>query len=255
MRHAGARASAFTRGVAVAAGAVASCVSSAAHAQGAMTYEVRDEIAGMLFPTQDYPIKGSCATGSGVAPASLYASGSSGRGFGLGAALGLRAGYQIVINTPDGSGRTWWGGRVGLGLDIGLLYTRTPSGLTDTSGELCARIRSDGSQVQYQSSSMLLAQFPFFIGTQFGVGTQGGGDDWRGVVLGAAWAPAITYLKPWDAGGQLNLDLFGTELTLDFASLRNGTPNEAAKRIALYLLVPVENRAVTAFLSFGLVWH
>jgi hypothetical protein len=127
--------------------------------------------------------------------------------------------------------------------------------MPDLSGTLCAHDQHDTVDVRYQGSALVLAQIPLFLGPQFGVGAGGGRVEWNGVVLGVAWAPAVTYVQPWHDSGILDMRLLGTELTLDFASLHPGTAREASKRIAAYLLFPADSRGpIILTVSLGVVW-
>jgi hypothetical protein len=241
--------------VAVASGALGS---GAARAEGNIRYEVREEISGAIFPSHNYPVTGMCATGTGLAPASIFAQGGSGRGEGLGAGVGGRIFYQDAATprpSPEG-GSTWWGMRVGAGLDLDLLYGKVPTGISDMSGKLCARVKSDGADVQYAGSSVLLLQMPIIFGAQLGLGASDESANWHGIVLGAAWAPGLTYIKPWGTGGDLNASYLGTELTVDFATIHAGPSREPGKRAAVFLLLPVrDDGPVVLTFSFGAVWY
>jgi hypothetical protein len=204
----------------------------------------------VLLPIHDYAVTGSCATGTGLASASTYAPGSSGRGWGLGAGIGGRIGYQRPA-VPPAAHDTWWGLRAGAGLDLDILYARVPTGIPDMTGALCARVKTDGAAVEYKGSSLLLAQATAFVGAELGLGKTGDSAAWRGVILGAAWAPAVNYLQPWVASGDFDASYLGTELTVDFVAWHPGpAPQEPGKRIALSMLFPVIFTA-----SFGAVWY
>jgi hypothetical protein len=221
-----------------------------------LRYEVREEIAGALLPSHTYPVTGMCATGVGLAPASVYAQGGSGRGKGMGAGVGGRAFYQTAQDPPPGPNSSWWGLRVGAGLDLDILYASVPTGIADMTGKLCARVKSDGAQVEYAGSSVLMAQVPIFVGAELGLGSYSPATGWRGIVLGAAWAPALTYFQPWSTSGDFGGSYLGTELTIDFTTIRAGGPREAAKRAAVFLVLPVRDDGPAILtLSFGAVWY
>lgn len=228
-----------------------------AHDKGNVTYELRQQVTGVLMPVHDYGVTGSCALGTGVAPASDFAQGGSARGWGLGAGIGGRIGYQRPVVPPRGGGPTWWGFRAGGGLDLDFLYGRVPTGIPDMSGQLCADIQRQGATVKYQGSSVLFMQVPAFFGAELGIGADGDEGSWHGVVLGAAWAPALTFIQPWVTRGNFNASYLGTELTLDFVTLRRGVKmQDPGKRISLFVLLPPQERGpaiVTA--SFGAVWY
>lgn len=64
-------------------------------------------------------------------------------------------------------------------------------------------------------------------------------------------------LSDYDTSGNFNASYLGTELTLDFATLRRGVNvQDPGKRISLFVLLPPQERGpavVTA--SFGAVWY
>jgi hypothetical protein len=218
-------------------------------------YEVREHVDGALLPAHDYGVAGQCATGSGLAPGSIYAQGQTGRGAGLGAGLGGRAGVLIAVNPPTPGQSSWWGLRFVGGLDLALLYARVDTGLPNVSGQLCARLESDGVGVQYRGSTVLLGQLSAAFGAHLGLGDASQSDAWHGIVLGAALVPTITYLQPWVTDATVDGSFLGFELTLDFATVPYGTAQENAKRVALFLLFPPEDKGpMVAQLSFGIVW-
>ena len=228
----------------------------AAFAEGSVSYEVRQQITGALLLSHDYGVSGSCATGTGLAPASLYAQGGSARGAGLGAGVGGRLGYRSPISGGQASGPAWWGLRAQVGLDLDLLYGKIDTGLADTAGKLCARIRTDGVDVQYRESPILFAQVPLVLGAEVGLGKDGEDGSWHGIVLGAAWAVAVGYLMPWTGGGDFTASYLGGELTLDFATLHTSTGHEASERAAVFFLLPTQDHGpVVLTISFGAVWH
>jgi hypothetical protein len=234
-----------------------SLASRDACADDVITYEVRQQVTGALLPSHDYGVTGLCATGSGLVPASIYAHGGSGRGEGLGFGIGGRAAFEHMDLAPGGSS-SWWGFRAALGLDLDLLYARVDTGIADMSGKLCARVKSDGAEVQYRGSSVLFLQMPAFVGAEmaFGRVTDDPEAGWRGVVLAAGWAPAMTFVKPWVAHADFDPSFLGTEVTLDFATFSHGAAIQDRKRAAVFLLLPPQDRGpVIITLSFGAVWR
>jgi hypothetical protein len=220
-----------------------------------LVYEVREQLDGALMPTHDYAVTGLCATGTGVAPASVYAQGGPGRGFGFGAGLGARISYLVAVSPPAVGRSTWWGVRASAGLDLGLLYARVDTGLPDVSGQLCERLKDDGVAVQYRGSTVLMTQLTVGVGAQVGIGEDTAADGWHGIVLGAALVPSATYLQPWVTAGSVDGSFLGTELTLDFATMANGTAQESAKRISLFVSLPTQDGGpLFTTLSFGIVW-
>jgi hypothetical protein len=221
-------------------------------AEGGIGYEFRQEIAGVLIPSRPYAVAGTCASGTGPAPASGYVHGATGSGWGIGGGLGGRAFYEEAPGHPNPLASTWWGLRLGAGVDVDLLYAKAP---TDTPGRLCRLVARPGAAVQYKDSSVLLVRIPVLFGAELGLRT-GEGPNWRGMVLGWAWAPAFTMLKPWTTVGHLEGSVLGSELTMDFAAERGLVPWEAGKRVAVFLLLPTgDSGPAVMALSFGGVWQ
>jgi hypothetical protein len=221
-------------------------------AQDVVHYEVREETTGVLIPSHRDAVSGDCATGTGDVPASSYVHGGAGSGWGLGAGLGGRAYYHDPSAHPDPREPMWWGLRVGAGLDVDLLYAKVP---TITQGKLCALVARAGADVRYEGSSVLLVQIPAVVGAEMGLRTR---DDaaWHGIVLGWAWTPALTILKPWVTDGYVGASLLGTELSLDFAMARGVAAQEAIKRLAVFLVLPMsEDGLASMTLSFAGVWY
>jgi hypothetical protein len=248
------------RSLALAVAIAVSCepnVANADDSDGNVSYEIREQVTAVVLPGHDYDVTGKCATGTGLAPASVFAPGASGRGWGLGAGVGGRLGYQRPARPPNHDGSTWWGFRGGGGLDLAFFYGNVPTGIADMSGMLCERVKANGAQVEYKASSVLLVQASLFAGAELGLGTAGADGSWRGVVLGAALAPAINFLQPWVTRGDFDGSYLGTELTLDFASWHPGPePQDPAKRISLFILLPPQHNGPVIFtLGFGAVWY
>ncbi len=221
-----------------------------AFAEAPLRYELREELTGVLLPGHRDAVAGKCATGTGAAPAAAYA-GEVGVGMGLGAGLGMRAFYQDARARSNASEWSWWGLRLGAGLDANLLYAKVPA---NPSKRLCLDVERTGSDVQYQDSSVLLVQVPLLLGAEVGLGNPSGAS-WEGVVLGWAWAPTLTVVKPWIAPADFEVSCLGTELTLDFGATR-GVGAHEGKRVAVFLLLPVLDGAPTVLtLSFGAAWY
>jgi hypothetical protein len=222
----------------------------------AVTYEVREQVTFALLPTHDYGVSGQCITDTGTERASIYAQGGSGRGTAMGIGLGGRIGLTHVLTPPEERTPTWWGLRVGAGLDLGLLYGNVDTGIPDATGSLCARLKNDGVAVGYQGSTVFVGQLSVLFGAQMGLGSESDDGAWKGVVLGAAWAPAVTWFKPWVAEGDVAGSLLGTELTVDFATIAKGEQRESGKRLSLFVMLPTQDHGpVVVTGSFGVVWY
>ena len=231
-----------------------------ARAGGKVSYEVRAMASAAVLPKRTYGLTGFCATGTGVAPASIYGQSATDRGRAVGAGLGARVGYMHVAPLePDGSS-SWWALRVATGLDLQLLHAQVPIGIRPFSGELCSEVAKNSHTVESAPSSLLLGRFPLTLGAHLGIG---GLDDlmvWRGVVLGLAWSPSYTVVIPWrSGGGGGHLTPLGFELTFDFttlhASLRERSP-ESHFRISVSVDPSIDgSQPTTATLGLGLVWY
>lgn len=224
--------------------------------QDAVTYEVREQITFAMLPAHDYGVAGSCVTQTGIEPASDYAQGGSGRGTAMGLGIGGRIGLQHILSPPEERTPTWWGLRIGAGLDLGLMYAHVDTGIADPSGQLCNHLKSAGTTVNYQGSTVLLAQASVLLGAQMGFGSEHDDGAWHGVVLGVAWAPAVTWFKPWVRDSDAAASLLGLELTVDFATIAKGAERTSGKRLALVVMMPVQDRGpVVVTGGFGVVWY
>ena len=225
----------------------------------ALNYEVRAQLTGVVFPTEEYRAVGTCATGTGVAPLSIYGRKGTGQGGGGGAGLGVRGGYMFMSLPPPESGSSWWALHAGAGLDLDVLYEQRPVGMLAVDGEPCAEAENRPPAVRHESATSLLARIPIRLGTQVGLGGFGDARTWRGVSLGIAWSPSLTYLSsPWGEPS-LSFSYRGGELTLDLATLhaRSDTqPRQAHLRVATFVLAPVaETDPLIATMSIGVVWY
>jgi hypothetical protein len=243
--------------LAVAAAAVESLAVPDARADDTVTYEIREQITGALLTSHDYGVSGTCATGSGTVPASIYAQGGSGRGKALGPGVGGRVFYSNLAAPPIERSSTWWGFRMGIGLDIDLLYGRIDTGIPDMTGKLCARVKSDGADVQYRGSSVLFLQLPAFFGAEMAFNNTVHEDGSRhSIVLAAGWAPAMILSVPWVAKPDFDGSFLGTEVTLDFATWRPAPEHQERKRASIFLLLPPQDHGPAVItLSFGAVWN
>lgn len=224
---------------------------------GGLTYAVRAQVAVVLAPAREYGLTGSCATGSGLAPASLYAQPTSARGYAAGGGLGVGIGYMYRWQPVPGRRSSWWAVGGAAGLDLDLLEARAPTRIPRVQGELCSQVASRVHEVEVESSAAPLAQVPIHLGALVGFGRFGDGATWHGVVLGAAWAPSYTWIAP-SIGGVGNLHWFGAELSVDFATLEGAAdhpPRDARFRVAAHLLPPVDESPMILKLSFGAAWY
>src|SRR5262249_12881547 len=132
------------------------------------------------------------------------------------------------------------------------LYASSPTGLPPVLGEPCTQVQNQQRELQYEGSSHLLVQVPFNFGVHVGIGEFHDRATWRGVVLGAAWSPSISYL---DCGGSFRY--LGAEVTIDFVTLTGAVAkraHESQLRIAVFFLPPSQSTdPILAMLSLGAV--
>lgn len=225
---------------------------------GGATYELRAGITGAVLPRRRYLLTGSCATGSGVAPVSIYGQRASDRGHALGGGAGARVGYVYVPRLDPEEGASWWGGRATVGLDLHALYAHAPVGIAPVDGELCSRVVETRYSVDAARSPVLFVHIPVSLGVQLGLGRFEDETRWRGLVVGAAWAPSfVSFVGATDFGRHLSL--FGLELSVDFATLRAGPEArspEAQLRLSVTIVPPTDDTTfLMGALGFGAVWY
>lgn len=220
-------------------------------------YELRGQIVGVVSAPRRHEASGSCATGSGLVPVSIYGQSASARVLGSGVGVGVRAAY-IYHETPSPSARfPVWAFRAGGGIDLDYLYVHMPTGIPDVSGELCSTVQKRTPSVTRESASMLLVQVPLQLGAQLGLGSFRSGPSWRGIVIGAAWAPSLTHLEPSAGDRSTEVRFFGTEMTADLVTLKS-VPGPAPPnwRFSLFLSPPSRrNEALILKLGVGAAWY
>ncbi|MBX3190714.1 MAG: hypothetical protein KF819_27195 [Labilithrix sp.] len=225
--------------------------------RGGATFEVRGAITAMAMPSQTFGLTGSCATGGGVAPASIYGQTATAEERAGGVGVGGRVAYMHFLTLDPRASPRWWALRAGTGLDLHVLYANTPAGIPPIDGELCSTVSTRSHDVVFETSAFLVAQIPLHLGAHWGLGSF---DDmvWRGIVLGLAWAPSWTFLGPGSAARGGHLSFLAAEATVDFVALHalsERRPNPHF-RVAFSLTVPVEDRQLLiGTLGLGAVWY
>ena len=224
-----------------------------------LTYELRVAITGIVLPTRKFELSGECATGSGLAPASMYGQFATDSGRAAGGGVGARLGYMYLSRIePDGAS-TWWSLRAGAGLDLQVLHSQLPVGLEEIKGELCSRVVRTRHQVVTRSSSLVLAHVPLTFGAQLGLGGFDDGMVWRGVVLGAAWAPSYVQIWPWVGDASSHVNPLGLELTIDLATIHATSKRRSTEpqlRFSLYLAPSLDaSQPTIGMLGFGPTWY
>jgi len=222
-----------------------------------LAYEVRAHLVGIVSAARRYEPSGTCATGSGLAPVGVYGQSASARVLGSGLGVGARAAY-VYRAAPSPSTRfPVWALRAGGGLDLDYAYVHMPTGVPDVTGELCSTFQRRALTVARESASMLVVQVPLQLGAQLGLGSFRSGPSWKGVVIGATWAPSFTHLEPSAGERTTDVRFFGTELTADLVTLEDGAaPSQPHWRFSLFLSPPSRrDEALILKLGAGAVWH
>lgn len=223
-----------------------------------VSYEIRAELTAIVLPSKTYSLTGFCASGTGIAPASIYGQTASDRAQAVGGGLGGRASYMHILSPEPETSSSFWAIRVGSGLDFQLLHTRNPEGLRPIDGELCTQVARTSHEVEATSKPALLIQIPFNIGVHLGLGKFSDLTVWRGVVLGAAWSPSFVHLGPWSASGSSYFNPLGVELTVDFTSL-HAVPEsrrpESHTRVSASFAAPAGDSPLITTIAFGVVWY
>lgn len=224
-----------------------------------LTYELRANLVGTLSAPREYAPSGYCATGTGIADVSIYKQRARARAHGLGVGAGARGGY-MYLSPPDPSSRyPLWALRAGGGVDLNYGYIHAPTGVDDIAGELCATVQKRAPSLNVDSGSMLIVQMPLQIGAHIGIGSLRDSNTWKGILVGAAWAPTLTHIEPSVGPRGTEFRWLGTELSVDFVTLE-AEPREKAHpahfRIALFIAPPARRfEPLSLTLSFGAVWY
>ena len=224
-----------------------------------MIYELRVAITGILLPSRKFELSGECATGTGLAPASMYGQFATDSGRAAGGGVGARLGYMYMSHIEPEGTTSWWSMRAGAGLDLQILHSQIPVGLKEVNGELCSRVVRTRHEVETRSSSLVLAHVPLTFGAQLGLGGFDEGMVWRGVVLGAAWAPSYVQIWPWVGDSSSHFNPLGLELTLDLATIHATTTKRSLEpqfRFSLFLGPSLDaSQPTIGMLGFGPAWY
>jgi hypothetical protein len=225
---------------------------------GSASYELRAELTGVFYPTQSFPVLGTCETGTGVVPVSVYGRTSGGPGIGGGPSFGARAAYMHFFLPKRRGDSPWFALRFGAGLDFGIPYGHVATGVAPASGDLCAKFEKDAHAVDYADDAMLMLQAPLNAGVHVGIGGYRSQTSWRGIVLGVAWTPTFDLIKPWTQDARPSVSWLGVELTLDFTTLDtrvDHTPQQQL-RLSIMLLPGMQQGApFIATLGLGAAWY
>lgn len=216
-------------------------------------------LTGVILPRETFELRGQCATGSGFAPAEIYGQTADDRARGFGGGAGVRVSYMYMSRLdPTTGSRAWWGLRLGLGLDLHLVYADTPIGIAPQDGGLCSSLAKTSHPVEHAGRPLAIATIPLHLGGYVGLGSFGGWS-WRGAVLGVAWAPASTHVGLFADAGWSRFNYLGFELTLDLVTLHARTPRDrpgAHTRISAFFAPPPDQtHPVVATLGVGATWY
>lgn len=222
------------------------------------TYELRANISTLDMPERTFHLKGTCSTGSGTVPVSMYGQTASDGAVGFGGGAGGRVGFMYRTPPDKDGASSWWAFRATAGLDLHVYHLHSPVALPPVNGGLCSEVSKGRYELVYESSSSLFVQVPLFIGGHVALGKL---DElrWSGVVLGAAWAPSFIHAGALSSRASSHLNPLGLELTVDFAVLHarvHGRPPEPQIRVAFFFAPhTLDSHPAVGTLSMGAVWY
>jgi hypothetical protein len=175
--------------------------------------------------------------------------------FGVGGGLGAHVSFLFMPLPQPTEGKSWQAFRIGVGLDLNVLYVRPPSGYTYKvdNGVVSSR------DTQYANKAYLYAIVPFQLGVQFGLGDFRAPNLWRGVALGLAYSPAlVTTLEIGQNQdkAQTEFNYGGFELDLDITKLEYAERSNSQIRLFAMVLPKVnDNVPWLATAGLGAVWY
>jgi hypothetical protein len=221
------------------------------------TYELRANLSTIALPGRTFGLEGFCSTGSETAPASMYGQTAHDGGLGFGGGVGGRLGFMYRSRLDPEGASSWWGFRGGLGLDLHAYRMRSPVGIPAVHGDLCSTVAKDTHELAYGSSVHLLAHVPLFLGGLVAIGKL---DEtrWRGIVLGAAWSPAVMHFGMFSSVSTSYINPLGLELTLDFTTLHavpHARPEAHLRLSVFYAPHTTASHPAIGTLSLGAVWY
>ncbi len=175
--------------------------------------------------------------------------------FGVGGGLGAHVSFLFMPLPQPTEGKSWQAFRVGVGVDLNVLYVRPPSGYTYHVDNSVVSSRD----TQYANKAYLYAIVPFQLGVQFGLGDFRAPNLWRGVALGLAYSPAlITTLEIGQNQdkAQTEFNYGGFELDLDITKLEYVEKSNSQIRLFAMVLPKVnDNVPWLATAGLGAVWY
>lgn len=225
---------------------------------GGPSYELRAILSASWAPSRTFRLTGTCSTGSGTAPVSMYGQTASDGTTGFGGGVGGRVGYMYRFQLRSDGPSSWYAFRVGTGVDFLVHHLHAPTGIPRVNGGLCSEVSKSRYELRYESSSSLLVQVPLNIGGHVAFGRL---DErrWSGFVLGAAWAPSFVYAGVFSSVASAHFNPLGIELTFDFAVLhaRGGErPPEPQVRVGFFFAPhTLDTQPAIATLSLGAIWY
>ncbi|MBX3215144.1 MAG: hypothetical protein KF850_24120 [Labilithrix sp.] len=221
-----------------------------------LTYELRLNLSTIAPPDRTFGVGGLCSTGTGTAPIAMYGQSARAGATGFGGGAGGRIGFMARSRLdPDGAS-SWWGFRATAGLDLHAYHVRAPVGIAEPEGELCSNVAKRSHAVAYGSSMQLFASVPLTIGGLVALGKL---DDarWKGVVLGAAWSPALYHFGAFSSMASTRLNPLGLELSVDLTVLHAEPARpEPHIRVAFFFAPHTDaTQSAIGTLSVGAVWY
>jgi hypothetical protein len=224
---------------------------------GGATYGLHASVATLAMPDRTFHLTGTCSTGSGNQPVSIYGQSAKDGATGFGGGVGGRFGWMYRSEMHAETPASWWAFRAGSGLDVLVFSVHTPTGLPAVNGGLCAEVSKATYDLKYESSATFAVQVPLNLGGHFAVGKLDG-PRWSGIVFGAAYTPTFIQATPFTSTSSSHFNPLGFELTVDFAVMHAGhqrRPPEPQLR-ASFFFAPhtLDSQPAIGTLSVGVVW-
>jgi hypothetical protein len=174
----------------------------------------------------------------------------SGTTNGVGGGVGVRVGFiYMPLQDPTVASGSFVAFRGGVGLDTDFLYARHPNG------------RDAAGTPTYRNQALWISSVPLELGIGFAGGHFIEKTSWRGVMVGAAYAPALQFsmdLKDTVGDGKFRFNPAGFEINVDIIKFNVNESTDPSMQIRLlgWVLVPLDHDR-PGFLSLGVgaIWY
>jgi hypothetical protein len=192
-------------------------------------------------------LKDVAFTGASPQGAPVAATGTSA---GVGGGVGVRVGMMfLTLAEPAESSGTFFAFRLDAGLDTNVFWAQRPSGYSYAGTTRTTR---------HANQALWVVTAPLEIGFGIGAGSFADKLTWRGVVIGAAYAPAPEFTMDLrNTSGEFRFNPAGAEITADITHLSaEHADAEMQIRITLWGLLPLsDDRPGLLSLGIGAVWY